>query len=121
YSDIRSTGEDNFERNCYQKLMKYEVDKILSQNSTSLDSLIAKSEKQYVINHPDEIYKTIDSDDDRLGRKDYYNFMIKSEIDFIEEYPYPDDYKFKNEKYYSYINADFILMKDGTIENLTVE
>lgn len=121
YNDIRTLAEDYFKKGCYQKIMKYEVEKILRKNGTSLDSLIAKSERQYVFNHPDEIYKTIDSDDDRPARKDCYNFMIKSEIDFIEEYPYPDDYKFKNEKYYSYINADFILMKDGTIENLTVE
>ena len=53
--------------------------------------------------------------------KNYNDMFKKSEIDFFNQFKYPKDYKFKNEEYYSYTTASFLLSKTGKISNLKTE
>jgi hypothetical protein len=46
-------------------------------------------------------------------------FFKNSKIFLKSEYP--EDFEFRNENSYSWISADFILYKDGSITNIDIE
>lgn len=121
-SSLRSSIDDLFQENCYQSIMRDEIYAVLKYHSVSLDSLIRKAERQYVINNPDKIFSLEDRDFSHNSADSFFeDFITKSEVVFKENFIYPKDYKPKKENSYSYTRAHFILMKDGTITNLQVE
>ena len=98
-SCIRGITDYIFSYNCYQKVMADKVHSILDSHAMSLDSLIKKAEKQYVMNHPDRIYPLDERDIGyKSGNKDFEDFDTKSRMVFGEKFQYPDNYKFNKEK-----------------------
>lgn len=110
-----------FERYCYQNTMKTEIEKKHGKNF--LDSLCNLVEKSFVKKNPNRIYEFTECD--MVSRypntKNYNDMFHKSKRDFFEQFKYPIDYKFKNEKYYSYTTASFLLSKTGKISDLKTE
>ena len=118
--DIYGEASKYFRNNCYQQIMEIETQSLLAKHSLSIDTLIKRAERQYIINHPNQIYTQVDSDRSFETPSEYQLFISKTSNEF-ESFIYPKGYKPKNESYYSYTTADFVLMKDGTIKNLKVE
>ncbi|MBA6157371.1 hypothetical protein H3Z83_12710 [Tenacibaculum sp. S7007] len=110
-----------FEYYCYEKEMQSAINKKYGKDF--IDSLRLQAEKTYVSKHPNKIYKFEDCDTiarypSALNYKEHFD---NYEIDYFKNFKYPKGYKFKNEKSYSYTTADFILHKDGSIDDIVVE
>lgn len=109
-------------QNCYAHKMRQEIDKRFGKKF--IDSLRTIAEKQYVINNPNKIYDFQECD--TLSRypndKNYTEFFKNYKNDFFKIAEYPEDLQFRNEKdSYSWISADFILHKDGTVTDIDIE
>lgn len=106
---------------CYQDKMLAEIEK--KYGTTFLDSICDLVEKEYVLKNPDKIYETTECDGASLypGAKDFNDMLDKSKRDFFNQFKYPEDYVYKNEKYFSYTIASFIISKTGKISNLKVK
>jgi hypothetical protein len=109
-------------QNCYANKMRQEIDKRYGKKF--IDSLRVVAEKQYVKNNPNKIYEFQECD--TLSRypndKNYTEFFKNYKSDFFKIVEYPEDFEFRNEKdSYSWISADFILHKDGSITNIDIE
>ena len=109
-------------QNCYANKMEQEIDKRFGENF--IDSLRTIAEKQYVKNNPNKIYEFEECD--TLSRypndKNYSDFFETYKNDFFIIAEYPKDFEFRNEKdSYSWISADFILHKDGTVTDIDIE
>lgn len=112
-SCLRKPGEHLFKKYCYQETMKDEILKKFGPDF--IDSIGLWAKKQYIIKHPNEIYQ-------------YYNDIIElsdftdnQERKFRLHFKYPNGYIYKNGKKCSSTSASFVLMKDGSIEELTCE
>ncbi|MDY3521954.1 hypothetical protein PG614_09965 [Riemerella anatipestifer] len=122
-----STAEDAYfctvpwgKQNCYGKEMENEISK--RYGIKFIDSLRQIAENTFVHKHRNDIFKFEDCDmtSRYYGTDDYSEFIDNYKRDFFKEFKYPANFKYKNEQYYSYSNADFILHKDGSISNLEI-
>lgn len=122
YSDIRFPYDDLFQIDCYEERMKDEVIKIHGANF--IDSLQRKAIKQFVIDNPNRLF-TLDERDHAGGREseanNYDDYITKAEVELKTKFVYPKGYQKRNEKSFSYTNADFIFTKNGTIKGLRVK
>ncbi|QEE51239.1 hypothetical protein FUA48_17220 [Flavobacterium alkalisoli] len=114
-------ASNSFRSNCYQEVMKTEVENLLEGHSLSIDTLVKRAERQFVIDNPDKVYCLPDRDRSLDESNEYENFITKSRVYYTENFIYPEGYHPQKEELKSYTTADFILMKDGSIENLTVK
>lgn len=118
---IRAPYQDYFSEYCYQRRMKEELDNRYGSNF--IDSVAKIAERDYLINNPDIILDPLERD--KLAKNEqgitFDDFITKCEMDFELAFVYPKGYQDKSEKPYSYTSAEFILMKNGEIKNLTVE
>ena len=107
-------------QNCYGKKMENEI--ALRHGIKFIDSLRQVAENIYVSKHRNDILKFEDCDmtSRYYGTDDYSEFFDNYKKDFFKGFKYPEEFKYKGEKYYSYSNADFILHKDGSISNLEI-
>jgi len=108
-------------QNCYAHKMRQEIDKRFGK--TFIDSLRVIAEKQYVKNNPNKIFDFEECD--TLSRypndKNYSAFFKNYKNDFFKIAEYPKDFEFNKEKdSYSWISADFILHKDGTVSDIDI-
>jgi hypothetical protein len=119
-SDIIMPFDDLFGMYCYQKKMKDEIEKRYGQYF--IDSLVDVVEKEYELKHGNKtVFDKSVSNYERIEQElNYEDYISKYEAEFEKQFTYPKDYKLKNEKKYSYSNAEFILRKDGTIRNLKI-
>ncbi len=110
-----------FEYYCYENEMRIAIDKKYGNNF--IDSLRFQAEKKYVLKNPNKIYKFEDCDTiARYPRAtNYKEHFDNYELDYFKNFNYPKGYIYKNEKFYSYTTADFILHKDGSITNIVIE
>lgn len=108
-------------QNCYGKEMEIEISK--RYGTKFIDSLRQKAEDIFIKKHRNDTFKFEDCDmtSRYYGTDDYSEFFDKYKRDFFKEFKYPENFKYKNEKYYSYTSADFILHKDGSISNLVID
>jgi len=109
-------------QNCYAHKMRQEIDKRFGKSF--IDSLGVIAEKQYVKNNINKIYEFEECD--TLSRypndKNYSAFFKNYKNDFFKIAEYPKDFEFRKEKdSYSWISADFILHKDGTVSEIDIE
>jgi predicted nucleic acid-binding protein len=107
---------------CYAHKMRQEIDKRFGKKF--IDSLRTIAEKQYVKNNPNKTYKFEECD--KLSRypndKNYLDFFKNYKNNFFITAEYPKDFELRKEKdSYSWISADFILHKDGTVTNIDIE
>lgn len=107
-------------QNCYGNEMEREISKRFG--AKFIDSLRQIAEIAFVKKHRNDIFKFQDCDmtSRYYGTDDYSEFFDNYERDFFKEFIYPENFKYKNEKYYSYSSADFILHKDGSISDLEI-
>lgn len=110
-----------FEYYCYENEMRTAIE--TQFGNKFIDSLRLQAEKKYVLKYPDKIYKFQDCDTiARYPRaSNYREHFDNYRIDYFKDFKYPEGYKFKNEKYYSYTTAEFILYKDGSISDIVIE
>lgn len=110
-----------FEYYCYENEMMTAIETQFGKKF--IDSLRSKAEKKYVLKYPDKIYEFHDCDTiARYPRaSNYREHFDNYKIDYFKNFKYPEGYKFKNEKYYSYTTAEFILYKDGSISDIVIE
>lgn len=103
------------DKNCYEKFMNSEIVKKYGNNF--LDSIRVIAEIEYVKNNASKVYsfEECDTTSRYLRANTYSDFFDKYKEDFFRRFTYPKDYKFKNEKYYSYTSAEFVLQKDTTV------
>lgn len=109
-------------QNCYAHKMAQEIDKRFGKNF--IDSLRTVAEKQYVKNNPNKIYDFEECDTLSRYPNDisYSDFFKNYKNDFFKIAEYPKDFEFRKEKdSYSWISADFILHKDGTVTDVDIE
>lgn len=116
-SDLIGPCDGLFRKYCYEKTMK---EKIAGKHGNLIDSLLIIVEREYVIENPDKIYDSsdIDSRHYNLSGKKFTDFNDRMRLNFEAAFNYPPDYKPKVERSFSYTSADFILMKDGTVNNI---
>lgn len=107
-------------QNCYGKKMENEIS--LRFGTKFIDSLRQVAENIYVSKHRNDIFKFEDCDmtSRYYGTEDYSEFFDNYKKDFFKDFKYPENFKYKNEKKYSYSNAYFILHKDGKISDLEI-
>lgn len=112
---------EGFKKYCYQDIMRKEI--LKKYGSKLIDSLKSIVEKEYVLNHVDNIYDMHDCDRNSIyqDKRKFKDFFDETKNDFIKSFIYPQGYKYKNENNYSYTDIDFILTKNGKISNLKVE
>lgn len=109
-------------QNCYAHKMQQEIDRRYGKNF--IDSLRTIAEKQYVKNNPNKIYEFEECD--TLSRypndRNYSEYFKNYKNDFFQFAEYPTDFEYRKEKdSYSWISADFILRKDGTVTDIDIE
>ncbi|KAF2082821.1 hypothetical protein DMA14_01435 [Flavobacterium sharifuzzamanii] len=109
-------------QNCYARKMRQEIDKRYGKKF--IDSLRTIAEKQYVENNLNKVYAFEECD--TISRypndKCYEDFFKNYKNDFLKIAKYPEDFEFRKENdKYSWISADFILHKDGTVTNIDIE
>lgn len=119
--DMSCIRTDGFTQFCYQSTMKKEIERKFGLKF--IDSLRNSIEKNYVIKYPDKIYDMQDCDHKSIypDKKKFKDFFVEFDEYFEKNFVYPQEYKYKNEKYFSYTDMDFIIEKDGSISNLKVE
>jgi len=86
-----------------------------------IDSLRNIAEKQYVQNNINKLfdYNDCDTVSRYAGAKYYEDFFDILNLDFWKVVKYPKDFIYRNEKdLYSYMNAEFILHKDGKVSDI---
>jgi len=86
-----------------------------------IDSLRNIAEKQYVLNNIDKVFEYEECDTvSRYTKSKYYrNYYDYFDRDFWKVVKYPKDFKYRNEKdLYSYLEAKFILHKDGKVSGI---
>ena len=110
-----------FEYYCYEDEMRKGISQKFGQNF--IDSLRTVAEKKYVQKYPNKIYAFEDCDTiARYPRaSNYKEHFDNYDEDYFKNFKYPQEYKFKNEKSYSYTSAVFILHKNGSISNIEIE
>jgi len=109
-------------QNCYAHKMRQEIDKRYGKKF--VDSLRIIAEKQYVKNNVNMVFAFEECD--TISRypndKNYTEFFKNYKNDFFKITEYPQDFEFRKEKDpYSWISADFILNKDGTVTDINIE
>lgn len=122
FSDYNSgcSPVKGFERLCYQTKMKNEIEKRYGHHF--LDSLCRVVDKEYVVNHPNDLYDMGKCDQSSIypDKKKFQSYFDEAEDFFEQHFEYPSGYQFKNEESYSYTEVDFILDKKGKISKLKV-
>lgn len=108
----------------YQNCGEIEMNRLITKKfgKDFIDSLRYIAKQDFVRTHPDEIFSFEQCD--QLSR--YPNSTIdqqseKIHADYFAQYPTPGQYIRKNEEYYSYTSASFIITKDGNIKDLSIE
>lgn len=118
-SDVVFPHDHFFSKNCYESRMRAEIRKRYGGNL--IDSIIRKAEQQYVADNPDRIFYLREKDRFiEQSKKLYEDCMAMAKIKLKNSFIYPEGYQKKNGKKASYTDADFVLMKDGTIKDLEV-
>ena len=108
----------------YENCREIEMNRLILKNfgKKFMDSLRFTAKKQFINNHPDEVFSYEQCDDlSRYPNSTTDNQFNKMQADYTAKYPTPSDYIKKKEKYYSYTSASFILTKNGQIKDLLVE
>lgn len=108
----------------YDNCWETEMNRLILKNfgKTFIDSLRYISKQQLVKNHPEEIFSYEQCDQiSRYPHSTIDNQFDKIRSDYFSKYPIPKDYLKKNEVYYSYTSAHFILTKTGEIKDLSIE
>jgi hypothetical protein len=122
---IPRLGSGMFKTNCYQSAMKEEVLKRYKYNI--IDYVKNILDKQYVLERQNEVFEFDRRDkpryDDIDGNDPAFEFVWKLSSDFDSVFKYPVGYipKKTSEESYSYTTASFILMKDESIKDLSME
>lgn len=108
-------------QNCYRKEMNKEISK--RYGIKFIDSLRQVAEKIYIYKHRNDIFRFEECDRTSRypGTDDYGEFFDNYKRDFFTDFKYPKEYKYKNEKYFSYSNVYFTIWKDGRISDLKIE
>jgi hypothetical protein len=114
-------GSNQDEYNCYEELMNQNITK--KYGSNFIDSLRTIAEIQFVRNNPDKIYSFEECD--TISRhpkaKTYKEYFNKYKEDYFQNFEYPLSYNYKQEEYYSYTSAKFILNKDSSVKITFIE
>ena len=118
-------GNNMFKTDCYQSALESEILKRYKYDL--LDSIKTVIERKYVLRYNNDILSFESRDqpryDDFDGDDPAYDFLCKLSIDFTSQVKYPEGYNIKKKKPddYSYSTARFILMKDGSIKDLSIK
>jgi hypothetical protein len=107
-------------QNCREKEMNRLIEKKFG--SKLIDSLRFAAKQQFVKHHPDEIFSFEQCDEyPRYPNGTVENQTDKIQQAYFSQYPIPKNYKRKNEAYFSYTSANFIITKTGEIKDLSTE
>lgn len=86
-----------------------------------IDSLIDIAKKQYVQNNIDKVFdfEECDTISRYSGDKNYGEFFHNPNKDFFAKVKYPKDFEYRKEnELYSWVEADFILHKNGKVSDI---
>lgn|GEM_PF-1520645 len=108
-------------QNCYSSRMLQEIQQRYGEQF--IDSLKNIADIQYIKNNINKVFYFHDCD--TISRypnaKSYRQHFENSKKDFFANVPYPEGFQYKNEEHYSYITANFILYKDGHINDIDIQ
>ncbi len=106
--------------NCWETEMNRLIKKKFGNDF--IDSLRSVAKQNFIKNHPEEVFSYEQCDQtSRYPHSTIYNQFDKIRSDYFSKYPVPKQYLKKNEEYYSYTSASFILSKTGEIKDLSIE
>lgn len=106
--------------NCWE----IEMNRLILKNfgKKFIDSLRYISKQQLVKSQPEEVFSYEQCDQtSRYPHSTIDNQFDKIRSDYFSKYSIPKGYIKKNEEYYSYTSASFILTKTGKIKDLSIE
>lgn len=111
----------DFSDNCYELEMTKKIDE--KYGPEFRNTIIKKSVLQYINENPNVNFdfEEVDTIARYPNSKNYSSSLSNPSDDFNKEFKYPKNYNFKKIEYYSITSAEFIILKNGNIKNLTVE
>lgn len=89
-----------------------------------IDSLIDIAQEKYVLNNIDKVFDFDECDtiSRYSGDKNYREFFHNPDKDFFVKVKYPKDFKYRKEnEFYSWVEADFILHKNGKVSDIRTD
>lgn len=106
---------------CYEQTMNRRIDRRFGAHFR--DSILKEAKKLYIFRHPDQVYEfeEVDTIARYPGAKTYSASISKPSDDFHSTFNYPVHFIFLKKKVFSITSADFIITKNGEIEDLEVE
>lgn len=110
-----------FSANCYQmRMRRYVID---NYDFNSIDSILGIAESKYVKANSNKVFPMSDLDGKYVSNEkgnDFFDLLDYVEIKFKHDFVYPEGYVFDKTETSS-ATIRFVLMKDGTIKNLTIK
>lgn len=113
-----------FPNDQYENCEEIEMNRLIQQKfgKSFIDSLQYIAKQNFIKSHPEEVFSYEYCDESsRYPNSTINNQFDKIKADYFSKYPTPKDYIRKNEEYYSYTSANFILTKEGNIKDLSLE
>nr|WP_315033781.1 hypothetical protein [uncultured Chryseobacterium sp.] len=108
----------------YENCGEMEMNRLIEKEfgNSFIDSLHYIAKQNFVKKNPEEVFSYEQCDQNsRYPHSTMDNQFDKMRSDYLSKYPTPPKYIRKNETYYSYTSAMFILTKDGKVKDLSVE
>lgn len=113
-----------FPNDQYENCEEIEMNRLIEERfgKKFIDSLQYIAKQTFIKSHPEEVFSYEYCDEfSRYPNSTINNQFDKIQDDYLSKYPTPKEYIRKNEKYYSFTSANFILTKDGKIKDLSIE
>lgn len=108
-----------FPNDQYENCEEIEMNKLIEEKfgKKFIDSLRYIAKQTFIKSHPEEVFSYEYFDEySRYPNSTINNQFDKMQDDYLSKYPTPKEYIRKNEKYYYFTSANFILTKDGKLK-----